>query len=285
MNKNSKEIPKYMYPQNDFIFKRLFGYEGNEDITKDLVSNIIGRKIKSIEFKNPYLLRESLNDKEETLDIKAVLDGDILCDIEIQVANKHDDDKRIMDYWAKMYRQSIEKSKKYEEMKKTIVIYITAFDLDCLKNVEKYKTKWSVQEEELKIKLTDVFEIDIIELSKAKRQLKEGVFNEINNLKNWIKFLINPLELEESDMEDLSEEIQKAYEKWHDINLSEEERDAAERRCKDLAAIEGAKEYEYELGRKEEKLEIAKQMLKENIDIMIIEKCTGLSKEEIEELK
>ena len=289
MNKNSKEIPKYMYPQNDFIFKRLFGYEGNEDITKDLVSNIIGRKIKSIEFKNPYLLRESLNDKEETLDIKAVLDGDILCDIEIQVANKHDDDKRIMDYWAKMYRQSIEKSKKYEEMKKTIVIYITAFDLDCLKNVEKYKTKWSVLEEELKIKLTDVFEIDIIELSKAKRQLKEGVFNEINNLKNWIKFLINPLELEESDMEDLSEEIQKAYEKWHDINLSEEERDAAERRCKDLASIEGAKEYEHELGRKEgikeEKLEIAKQMLKENIDIMIIEKCTGLSKEEIEELK
>ncbi len=285
MNKNSKEIPKYMYPQNDFIFKRLFGYEGNEDITKDLVSNIIGKKIKSIEFKNPYLLRESLNDKEETLDIKAVLDGDILCDIEIQVANKHDDDKRIMDYWAKMYRQSIEKSKKYEEMKKTIVIYITAFDLDCLKDVEKYKTKWSVLEEELKIKLTDVFEIDIIELSKAKRQLREGVFNEISNLKNWIKFLINPLELEESDMEDLSEEIQKAYEKWHDINLSEEERDAAERRCKDLASIESAKEYEHELGRKEEKIEIAKQMLKENIDIIIIEKCTGLSKEKIEELK
>ncbi len=289
MVKSSKEIPKYMYPQNDFIFKRLFGYEGNEDITKDLVSNIIGKKIKSLEFKNPYLLRENIDDKEETLDIKAILDDDILCDIEIQVANKHDDDKRIMDYWAKMYRQSIGKSENYEEMKRTIVIYITAFDLDFLKNVEKYKTKWSVREENLKIKLTDVFEIDIIELSKAKRQLREGKFNEISNLKNWIKFLINPLELEESNVEDLSEEIQKAYERWHDINLTEEERDAAERRCKDLASIESAKEYEHELGikegKKEREIEIAKEMLKNNEDIEKIKLYTGLKIEDIQNLK
>ncbi len=86
-------------------------------------------------------------------------------------------------------------------------------------------------------------------------------------------------------MEDLSEEIQKAYERWHDINLSEEERDIAERRCKDLASIEGAKEYEHELGRKERELEIAKEMLRKNLDLEIIEQCTGLTKEEIENLK
>ena len=74
----TQEIPAYMYPQNDFIFKRLFGYEGNEEITKNLVSNIIGEEIKTLEFKNPYLLRETKDDKEEILDIKASLNNDIL---------------------------------------------------------------------------------------------------------------------------------------------------------------------------------------------------------------
>ena len=90
-------------------------------------------------------------------------------------------------------------------------------------------------------------------------------------------------------MEDLSEEIQKAYERWHDINLSEEERDVAERRCKDLASIEGAKEYEHELGReegrKEREIEIAKKMIKNKYKIEDIVELTGLTKEEIENLK
>ena len=34
-------------------------------------------------------------DKGEELDIKAVLDNNVLCDIEIQVANNHDDDKSV----------------------------------------------------------------------------------------------------------------------------------------------------------------------------------------------
>ena len=38
-------------------------------------------------------------------------------------------------------------------------------------------------------------------------------------------------------------------------------------------------------GKKEEKMEIAKKLLKNNIDIEIIIKSTGLTKEDIEKLK
>ena len=41
----------------------------------------------------------------------------------------------------------------------------------------------------------------------------------------------------------------------------------------------------FEDGRKEEKIEIAKKMLKEKLPIGMIEKLTGLSKEEIEKIK
>ena len=40
-----------------------------------------------------------------------------------------------------------------------------------------------------------------------------------------------------------------------------------------------------ELGVREERLEIAKKMLKENVDVDFIVKMTGLSKEELEKLK
>lgn len=282
--KNKEEIPEYMYPKNDFIFKRLFGYEGNEDITKDLVSNIIGEKIKSLEFKNPNLIREVMEDKEEILDIKAVLDNNVLCDIEIQVVNHHDIEKRVLNYWAKMYRQSIGKSKKYINMKRTIVIFITTFDIDRLKDIEEYKTRWRILEEKLKIELTDVFELDIIELSKAKRQLEAGALKETERLKDWIKFLINPQDMEESKMKEMSEELKKAYELWQSLNANEAERDAAERRFMDLASFEYAKEYEHNLGKKEKAIEIAKKMKKKDLPIELIMEMTELSKEEIEKL-
>ena len=299
-----EQKPEYMLPKNDFIFKKLFGSEGNELITKDLIETIIGKKIKKLEFKNPYLLREAKKDKEEILDIKVELDNSTLCDIEIQVGNYHDADKRILDYWSKMYRTSIEKGQKYIEMKKTIIIFIAAYNIDNLKGIEEYKTRWKILEEKLKIELTDVFEVDIIELSKAEKILKSNKA-ELQEIRNWISFLINPKNLEGTKMKDMSKEIQKAYELWKNMNLTEEEREVAERRYKDMVALEHAKKYEYEQGRVEgEKLglergerlglekgekqkqeEIAKEMIKEKLDIELIMKITKLSKEEIMKMK
>ena len=94
-------------------------------------------------------------------------------------------------------------------------------------------------------------------------------------------------------MEDLNEEVKKAYELWQSLNENEEERDAAERRYLDLASLEYAKKYEYNLGKEEgreegikrNKIETAKKMLAKNISIEIIMDVTELTKEEIEKLK
>ena len=306
MNKNNKKNMEVLNPQIDFIFKKIFGEDGNENITKDFVSSIIGEKIKKLEIKNPNLLRESINDKGEELDIKAVLDNNVLCDIEIQVANNHDDDKRILNYWSKMYRKSIHKSFKYKQMKKTIVIFITSYDVDNLKDLKEYKTKWKIIESKYrKTVLTDIFEVDIIELSKAKRLINENAFEEEENLKNWIKFLINPMELGGKDMggkkvsvyNDLSEEIKQAYIAWQNINLTEEERDVAERKYMDLLSLDYGREYERKLGRKigrkegrkegreegrkESQIRIAKKMLDEGFEISTIVNITELTEKEV----
>ena len=297
---NIGQKPEYMLPKNDFIFKKLFGSEGNESITKELIETIIGQKIKKLKFKNPYLLREAKEDKEEILDVKVELDNNVLCDIEIQVGNYHDVDKRILDYWAKMYRTSIEKGKEYINMKKTIVIFIAAYDIDNLRGIEEYKTRWKILEEKLKIELTDIFEVDIIELSKAEKYFKSNR-KEMKDNQKWISFLINPKNVEGENMKDVSKEMKKAYEIWQNMNLTEEEREVAERRYLDLAALEYAKEYEYKQGKAEgkaegkvegiaegkikEQKEIAKEMLKRKMPIELISEITKLPKEEIEKLK
>lgn len=278
----------YMLPKNDFIFKKLFGSEGNESITKELIETIIGQKIRKLEFKNPYLLRDAKEDKEEILDVKVELDNNILCDVEIQVGNYHDVDKRILDYWAKMYRTSIEKGKEYINMKKTIVIFIATYDIDNLRGIEEYKTRWKILEERLEVELTDIFEVDIIELSKADKYFKNNK-EKMKEIKNWISFLINPKNIEGANMKEVSEEIQKAYELWQNMNLTEEEREVAERRYLDMVSFEYAKEYEYKQGKAEGKIEkqkeIAREMLKRKMSIELISEITKLSEEEIEKLK
>ena len=86
-------------------------------------------------------------------------------------------------------------------------------------------------------------------------------------------------------MEDITEEMKRAYEIWQDIQNDEETRDAAERRYLELGAIEETKRLEREAGKKEGKVEVTKKMLEEGIDIEVISKVTGLTKEEIEKLR
>lgn len=150
------------------------------------------------------------------------------------------------------------------------------------KKIEKYITKWNIREEEYqKIILTDVMEIYIIELPKFEKYKKKAN----NKLNSWVKFIENP------EVVDMSEnkEVCKAKRVLEEISQDEHERYLAELRQKyimDQKAIEGAG---YDKGLKagiqQEKISIAKNMKNQNIDIKIISKVTGLSIEEIKDLK
>ena len=55
----------------------------------------------------------------------------------------------------------------YSKLEKTIAILITDYELESLKQIPKYQTKWQIREEEYRqVILTDVMELYIIELPK-----------------------------------------------------------------------------------------------------------------------
>ena len=183
-----------MNPTNDYIFKRIFGKEGNEEITKGLISAIIGKEIKKIELNESRILEKDLrDDKVGILDVRAKLDDETIVNIEMQIVQNSNIEKRILFYWSKLYYSQIKEGENYNKLNKTIVILIADFELNNLKGIEKYHTKWQIREEEYKTKvLTDVLEIDIIELEKLTNQLKNNKIDKKDKAMLWSLFIKNP---------------------------------------------------------------------------------------------
>ena len=82
-------ISNLLNPKNDYVFHRIFGHSGNEDITKNFLSSIIPDTIHEITLDcNPITESNLLDDKVGILDIKAKLNNNVNCNIEMQMVNQ-----------------------------------------------------------------------------------------------------------------------------------------------------------------------------------------------------
>lgn len=282
---NKKQIKKYP-PKMDIIFQAIFGEVGSENITKDFLEKILKRKIEKISLaQNPILRRELKSDKLGVLDIITELDGKEKCNIEMQLIDKNNIIEGMLYYWSKIYTKQIKAGEDYNKLEKTIVILIADFNIKGLEEVT-YHSTWKIMETNYakKLILTDKLELDIIELSKIK-----GRENEKDQLLDWLIFLENPeservtLKMEEN------ENLKDAVEKLNKISEDEKMQRIIELREKAIrdehAIYEKGVNDGIEKGSKEKELQIAKNMLKKGIKESDIKEITGLTKEEIEELK
>ena len=291
-------------PKNDVVFHCLFR-KGNENITKALISAIIGEEIEEIELDNDrYLLQEYPEQKMGILDLNAKLNNGVLCNIEIQLTDKGDIEKRILGYWARMYGSQLIVGEPYTQLNKAIMILIADFELESLKDIDKVHTKWQIREEKVVDKvLTEDLEIHIIMLPKARKGKEE------NELMQWLAFLDNPNKKGVKEMKKKNKDIADALWKLEEISEDKKLRRIAELKAKweldeksaryywkEKGLAEGREEGKkqgieegikegIEKGEKNKTMEIAKKLLKKGIDIEVIIESTGLTKEEIEELK
>ncbi len=275
--------------KNDYTFKRIFGYRGNEAITIDLLNSILKDKVSKINLNCEKILEKDLyDDKIGILDIRATINDNIDCDIEMQVVDKDNIEKRLLFYLSKMYTGNLTQGTDYSKLKKCIAILFTDFNLSNLSHIPKYLTKWNFREEDYsKIILTDAIEIYIIELPKVEQ------FSKNSKLDTWVKFITKSGDI---DMENSNDAIKKAKEVLEEISQDEHERYLAHLRQKhilDQNAIEKAGfnkglkqgiERGLEQGTKNSQIQIAKKLKEKNIDITIISETTGLTKEEITNL-
>lgn len=239
-----------MVPTNDYVFKRLFGHVGNEEITKGLIKAVLKRNIESVTLdETPILEKDLQDDKVGILDIRARLYGNKMCNIEMQVVQEDSIDKRIMFYWSKLYASEIHEGESYKVLNKTIAILIANFELKSIKEIAKYHTKWEIREEECsKVVLTNVFELHIIEIPKLINQLDKGLISKEDELSAWIRFINNPEKVGEADM-DNNKELKQAKDELDKMKQDERERYLAYLREKHIRDTKAIREFGYNEGK------------------------------------
>ena len=274
----------------DYAFKRVFGKNGNESILKDLLESILNIEIKSITIQNPEIPKNMKDGKIGILDVRAELNGDEITEVEMQVQDQHNIDKRSPTYLTKIYSDQLKEGEQYIEVKKVVVINILNFDYykrNSYHSVARMMFEESKENEKVDLGYivedkyaTKDLEMHFIELPKFRKKDPDMS----NKLEQWL-CLICDEEDKIKMAESKNEEIEKAKKELEKLAMNPEDRELYELRLKAIRDEMNIRYSGYIDGMAEKSIEIAKNMLKENVNLELISKVTGLSLEEIENLK
>lgn len=87
------------------------------------------------------MLNENTKDKNGRLDLRAVIDDNIECNIEVQLTTHKKMLERFLYYWAKIYTANLERGEDYEKLRKTISIIIVNENIEQFREIKKACTK------------------------------------------------------------------------------------------------------------------------------------------------
>ena len=281
-------------PKVDFVFKKIFGNEKHPNILISFLNAVIKPTdlIKSVQIKNTDIEKEHIEDKYSRLDIKAVTNNGEHINIEIQVKNEYNMIKRSLYYWSKMYEGQLTKGQDYDTLSRTICINI--LDFKYLKN-DNFHNCYRLKEKNTNEELTDVMELHFIEIPKLRKLENSEDISDM--LEAWITFIESPTSELIDKLEMSSDEIKEAKEELLRLSGNDKERERYEKRFESLleqnsllanaerkglqkGIQKGLKE-----GENRKAIEIAKKAIDNNLDDSTIKIITGLSLEEIKELK
>lgn len=283
-------------PKIDIVFHSLFRV-GNEEITKAIIEAVTKEKIESINLNTDrHLIGKYPNEKMGILDLKAILNNGTICNIEIQLADNKDTAERFLYYWSKIYLGQLVKGEEYKKINKVIGIIILDYEFERTKEIESISTKWKVKEVQTgkELELTDVLELYILEIPKARKILEKEIDNE---LAQWMAFLDDPNKEEVSKIMENNQEIKKAMNELEEMSEDEELRRLAELREKAIRDEKNGLRHAREEGIKEGIEEgikqgigqgieqVTKKMIKLNMPVEDIINVTGLKEEEILKIK
>ena len=312
-------------PRVDIAFKKIFGVEENKDLLISLVNSIVSKEdqVRDLTLLNPYNPCHFRGDKLSILDIKAEGHDGKRFNIELQISDAADYDKRALYYWGKLYTEQLQQSEDYSQLAKAIGIHILNFI--SIPESHHYHNVFHITEKTNGFIYFKDLELHTIELKKF--PAPEGEPHFIHRIQNsldmWVAFLIRHDLLTPTSLPPSLDrlDLKKALSVLEVMNFGQDERDAYEAHLKWLrlesctlrkyegkgfdkglkeglvkglekgleeGKKEGLKEGRkegLEEGRNEEKREMARVMVKEGSPIEFIQKVTGLSLDVIQSLQ
>jgi predicted transposase/invertase (TIGR01784 family) len=293
-------------PRVDIAFKKIFGVEENKDLLISLINSIVSEQdqIVKVTLLNPYNPKNFKNEKLSVVDIKAEGETGKKFNIEIQISDEADYDKRALYYWAKFYTEQLKSGDDYSKLNKAIGIHILNFT--SIPSVDKYHNVFNMREKESNLLYFEDLELHTIELKKFTKNLSDELNDLVVRVKDsldmWVAFLTRHDLLNKETLPTPLDKpsLKKALNVLEIMNFTPEEREAYEEHLKWLrieantlkkyqgigfeAGVEAGIIKGIEQGRMEATREIAKTLLAKGTSIEEVTLLTGLTETEIKKL-
>lgn len=283
---------------NDFAFQKAFGEKGDEPQLLSFLRAALERTGKgNIGFveiiQDRDLSSETIGGKLGRLDVLARLSDGSEVNIEVQIKNEHNIQKRSLYYWSRRYAANFMSGEDYGELVPVIAINIIDFPLF---EIDDFHTSFHLWEDRNKDQLLlDVCEIHFLDMTKF-RKMKS--YDLENPLHRWLIYFNDrsPEGLIEEVIK-MDDYIQMVRDRLETLSQSPEEMRAYTRYSKALSdyvsnvngarregRIEGEKAGRIEgekAGELSNKIKTAKIALAKGYSVTEITELTGLSAEEI----
>ena len=276
---------KYINPFTDYGFKRLFGEEPNKNLLLDFLNELLKKEQGKI-VELTYLKSEQLGTTK--LNRKAIFD--LYCTnekgekfiVELQkTKQKFFKDRTVYYSTFPIREQALTGSEWNFELKKVYTIAILDFIFDDDKNdPDKFRYDVKLSDIETKTVFYDKLTFIYLEMPKFNKKIEDLE----TRFDKWL-FVLKNLHKLDRVPDKLRENIFLQLFKTAEIaKFTPEEHKNYENSLKYYRDLKNSIDTAREEGKIEGKIEVAKQLIKNNIGIDIIITSTGLSKEQIEKL-
>ena len=201
---------KNFNPMNDVLFKFIFGRPERKLITIDFLNAIaaedLGHPITDIVFTPTENVPDSHDEKLTRLDVACTLDTGHV-DIEVQIVNQKNMQRRTMCYWARLYLLSLPPGGAYQDLKPCITINLLRFNL--LPQDEAH-SMWSIYNAETGDRLNKDLVFHFLEIPKYTKSPKKRI-RDMTKMERWLAYFANQLSDDEKGELIMSDEaIHKA---------------------------------------------------------------------------
>jgi len=278
---------KFADPKNDLAFKKIFGDENHKNILISFLNAVLDfqdeKSIVDVSLANPYQVPKIPELKETILDIKARnREGESFI-VEMQKKDLGDFTKRSLYYTSKAYISQLPKGQNYTVLKKVYFIGILNFTIFENKN---YISRHLIINQETNTQDLSDFEFTFIELPKFTKGLEDLE----TLLDKWIYFIKNASDLQMvPQIYHKIEPLKEAFEIATQTSWGAKELEVYDyitlREFDEINALKTAERKGIEKGIEKEKINIAKNAIKNNLDNKTIALLTSLEIEEIEQLR
>jgi predicted transposase/invertase (TIGR01784 family) len=234
---------------------------------------------------NKTFSAEVLGDKSSILDIRAVLEDCAKANIEVQLRNLGNMDRRSLFYWSREYTRSLGRGQDYLELPNVVSVNIVNFN--SLPSRGYHTTFHLWDDEEKSVMLTEALEIHFIEMPKFRALPEKDIRND--PLQRWLSWFDkdSPPELIE-ELINMDTGIERAAERAAYVAQDKEALRAYQMREMALSdytsGINYARREGRQEGRQERNFEIARKLKSIGVSVEKIIMATGIGEQEIKEL-